>query len=239
VAGLNKERLPDLQETKWKFVYDSFILGRTWAFLSRESILHLPADIDRLVQTVYGDTPLPESVSEEAASFIELAAQGEHLARIGHEQMLAINAAIDPAEEPQNAYLQKPRGNEEGDGLGILNRTRLGEDGISLVPVHLVEGGWSPYPGGAPFDPDQPASDEVAKVLLMRQMMLIRKDVIQYFAAQDSPVSFSQHPLLRYLKPLIFEDGILNIGSLRLRLDERLGLVYEKASTISQPKDEA
>jgi CRISPR-associated endonuclease/helicase Cas3 len=239
VAGLNAEQLPDWRETKWEFVYDKYILARSWAFLSRESLLQLPADIDRLVQTVYGDAPLPENLPEEAASFIEQIARGKHLARIQVERLLAIDAAIDPTEEPQNAYLQKPRGNEDGDGLGIPNRTRLGDEGVPLVPVHLVDGGWSPQPYGVPFDPDQPITDEVAKALFMRQLRLSRKDVVVYSIAQGSPVCFSQHPLLRYLKPLVFLDGVAQIGSLHLHLDEELGLVYEPAVPISQTKDEA
>lgn len=239
VAGLSAERLPDLKATKWGFVYDPYILGRTWAFLCHESNLILPADIDRLVQIVYGDNPLPERLPEEAASFIEHTAHGRHLARVQVERQLAVNAAIDPGEEPQNAYLGKPRGNEDGEGLGIPNRTRLGDDGIALVPVHFVDGGWSALPGGVPFDPDEPVSDEVAKALFMRQMTLSRKEVVQHFFAQDSPISFSQHPLLRYLKPLVLEDGGVSIGSLRLRLDRELGLVYEKAAPLSQPEDEA
>jgi CRISPR-associated endonuclease/helicase Cas3 len=192
-----------------------------------------------LVQTVYGAAHLPENLPEEAASFIEQTARGKHLARIQVERQFAINAAIDPRDEPQNAYLDKPRGNEDSDGLGIQNRTRLGEDGISLVPVHLVDGGWSPQPDGVPFDPDQPITDEVAKVLFMRQLRLSRKDVVVYSVAQGSPVCFSLHPLLRYLKPLVFQDGLAEIGSLHLRLDEELGLVYEQAVPITQTKDEA
>jgi CRISPR-associated endonuclease/helicase Cas3 len=231
VAGLNTGHLPNLKETKWEFVYDPYILGRSWAFLSREPVLQLPADIDRLVQTVYGDTPLPEHLPEEAKSFIATAL-GKHLASIGKERQLAINAALDPLKEPQTAYLNKPRGNEDGDGLGIQNRTRLGADGISLVPVHGVEGGWSAYPHGLSFDPQQRLSDELAKVLFMRQISLSRKDVVLHFAAQEPPASFAQHPLLRHLKPLVFESGTCCVGSLRLHLDEELGVVYEKASQL-------
>ena len=234
VAGLNPERLPDFKETRWEFVYDPYILGRSWAFLLRESILRFPGDIDRLVQIVYGDAPLPESLPEKAKAFIEQAALGKHLASIQVERQLAINAAIDPFAEPQNAYLDKPRGNEDGDGLGIRNRTRLGVEGIAVVPVHCAEGGWSAYPGGEIFDPLQPLSDETAKVLFTRQMRLSRKDVVQHIAAQESPTSFLQHPLLCCLKPMVLESGVCHIGSLRLHLDAELGLVYEKEAPVSQ-----
>jgi CRISPR-associated endonuclease/helicase Cas3 len=40
-------------------------------------------------------------------------------------------------------------------------------------------------------------------------------------------LSFAEHPLLRHLKPLILDRGMARIGSLNLRLDPELGLVYE------------
>ena len=36
VAGLQQERLPDLKETAWGYVYDAYILGRTGALLGIE-----------------------------------------------------------------------------------------------------------------------------------------------------------------------------------------------------------
>ena len=41
--------LPDLKKTAWGFVYEPYILGRTWALLLQEASLRLPQDIDRLV----------------------------------------------------------------------------------------------------------------------------------------------------------------------------------------------
>lgn len=191
-------------------------------------MLQFPRDIDRLVQAVYDDHhSLPSDLSQDAVAFIENKAYGAHLGRLQTERQLAMNAAIDPAAEPQNAYLEKPRGNEEGDGLGIPNRTRLGDDSIALVPVHVVSGGWGLYPDGDSFNPNLPLTDSLAKSLFARQLKLSRKDVVLYFSAQESPASFREHPLLRYLKPLPFEGGIARIGSLSLRLDKELGLVYE------------
>ncbi|MFD1691359.1 CRISPR-associated helicase Cas3' [Azotobacter chroococcum] len=141
VAGLAPERLPDLKGTGWEYVYDSYILGRTWALLSREAELQLPQDIDRLVQAVYGETGLPADLTEVDRALIEDEAYGSHLGKRQTEQMMALNVAIDPDAEPQAAYVQKCRGYEEGEeGLGLPNYTRLGEESVSLVPLHVVAG---------------------------------------------------------------------------------------------------
>ncbi|HLD64934.1 MAG TPA: CRISPR-associated helicase Cas3', partial [Pseudomonas sp.] len=139
VAGLDPEHLPDLKATAWEYIYEPYILGRTWALLSRETELQLPGDIDRLVQAVYGDDELPADLAEADRGFIEDEAYGGHLGKRQTERMMALNVAIDPEAEPQNAYLQKCRGYEDGEeGLGLPNYTRLGEESITLIPVHVV-----------------------------------------------------------------------------------------------------
>lgn len=237
VAGLSPQHLPELKKTAWEFVYEPYILGRTWALLSRETTLQLPQDIDRLVQAVYGDALLPDDLGVSARDYIEGEAYGMHRARFNTEWQQAVNIAIDPADEPQNAYLDKPRGNEEGEGLGLTNRTRLGDDAITLVPVYRVPGGWSLRPEGEPFDPLLPLSDTLARRLYGRQLKLSRNLVVSHFASIESPPSFAEHPLLKHLKPLPLESGCYAIDSLVLRLDERLGLVYESAEAGVQPEE--
>ncbi len=238
VAGLDPQRLPELKKTAWAFVYEPYILGRTWALLSREHGLQLPQDIDRLVQAVYGDAPLPDDLESAARAYITTEAYGQHLAHEHDERQKAVNIAIDPSCEPQYAYADKPRGSEEGEGLGLTNRTRLGDDAITLVPVHRVAGGWSDRPGGEAFDPHQQLPDALARRLYGRQLKLSRKEVVAHFARLEAPSAFADHPLLRHLKPLELdgEAGCV-IGKLRLFLDARLGLVYEAAESATQPED--
>ncbi len=229
IAGLNPEHLPDLKTTAWEYVYEPYILGRTWALLSRESELHLPQDIDRLVQAVYGDDELPAGITEADRSFIDDEAYGGHLGKRQTERMMALNVAIDPEAEPHNAYLQKCRGYADGEeGLGLPNYTRLGDESISLIPVHEVDGGWSLTPGGVAFDLAQPLPDGLAKKLYARQLKTSRKALLKHCQAEETPRAFAEHPLLRHLKPLRLSDGCLQIGPLTVRLDNELGLLYRK-----------
>ncbi|WOF77651.1 CRISPR-associated helicase Cas3' [Stutzerimonas kunmingensis] len=229
VAGLAPEALPDLKSTAWEYVYEPYILGRTWALLSREQALHLPQDIDRLVQAVYDSEDLPADLAEADRAFIEDEAYGSHLGKRQTERMMARNVAIDPEAEPQNAYTQKNRGYEEGEeGLGLPNYTRLGDDSMTLIPVHQVPGGWSLMPDGEAFDPDQPLSNALARQLHARQLKTSRAALVKHAQGEESPRAFSEHPLLRHLKPLLLTDGYLQIGRLTVRLDDELGLVYQR-----------
>ncbi|WP_120996649.1 CRISPR-associated helicase Cas3' [Stutzerimonas urumqiensis] len=228
VAGLDGAKLPDLKETAWQYVYDAYILGRTWALLSREQELHLPGDIDRLVQVVYDlDGPLPDDLEEKARQFIEVDTFGEYLAKSGDQRMRSVNIAIDPLAEPQHAYAGKPHGNEEGDGIGLTNRTRLGLESVTLIPVRVGLHGWQVDAGAPCFQPDQPVDDDTARRLYARQFKLSRKAVVAHFRAGEAPLAFTGHALLKHCYPLPLKDGRYELDGLSMRLDEELGLVYE------------
>ena len=225
VAGLLAQRLPELKETAWGVIYDPYILCRTWAFSSRESEWRLPQDIDRLVQTVYGDDELPAHLDAAAADFINGTAYGEYRARLQTEAQFARNAAVNADDEPQNAYAGKP-GSEEGSGLGASNQTRLGDDSVTVLPVHVSPDGWRLHPGDLPFNPANKPDFGLARRMLARQLRLSRKAVVKALLATEPPRGFQDHPWLRDVRPLQLQDGAMTIGNLKLVLDPELGIVY-------------
>lgn len=233
VAGLQAERLPELKDTAWGYVYDAYILLRSWALLRHEHCLSLPADIDRLVQAVYGDEPLPDALDEEACARIEIESYGEYLARIQKERRESFNIAIDPAEEPQLAYNGKPRGSEEGEGVGLENKTRLGAESITLIPLEVVEDGWCVRLSEPVFTPDRVLPDALARQLYNRQIKVSRKGLVRHLKSTPLPAAFA-HPLLRNCYPLPLRQGRYAVDGLRLRLDDELGLVYEPVDAVKK-----
>lgn len=235
VAGFLPERLPELLGTAWGFVYDAYVLYRTWAIAGKEPVWHLPADIDRLVQAVYASDPFEE---DDRAEFVKTLDQalGKHLATLQDHRQRAINVALDADAEPQNAYNDKPRGDEEGRGLGLRAVTRLGEDGISVVPILIAEDGWRLFADSAPFNPETVPDDALARCIYQRQVRLARKDIVIPLAAQPGPAAFEGHPLLKNLKALSLREGVADFGRLRVRLDPELGITYE---TLTPPPEGA
>lgn len=234
VAGLDPRQLPDLKETAWGAIYDEFILARTWAIVSRESRLELPADIDRLVQAVYEDGELPAGLPADALRFIEGRAFGAHLADQQQERQRAAKAVLDVRDGWADAYAGKPRGSEEGDFPGIDNVTRLGPDSITAVPVHLnAAGAWRVHPGNAPFDPAVMPDAALARQLVARQVRLSRKEVVHSLRGQELPTAFAEHPWLSRCLPLVLRDGTFKTGNLLVHLDPLLGIVYAKDETVA------
>lgn len=229
VAGL-LPAFPELKETAWGFVYDPYILGRTWALLRQEPVLQLPEDIDRLVQEVYGDGPLPEGLDEQVLDLIEIASYGEYRAKVNKERQESRNAAIDPSAE-LSEYANKPQGHDEDDLLGVRNTTRLGRESVTLVPVDVADDGWRI--GDTHFSPDHPLDDTTAARLYARQVRLSHTAVVKHFQTCEVPVAFAEHALLRNFYPLPLRAGRYEQDRLCLRLDEEVGLVYDMAKRSS------
>lgn len=229
VAGLLPSRLPDLKQTAWGYVYDPYILGRTWALLTRESILQLPQDIDRLVQAVYDiNHELPDDLDTDARKFVEIDAYGEYRAEVKSQLQRAFHIALDPDAEAHAAYDGKPRGHEEDEaGLGLTNTTRLGAESITLIPVVVdAQGQWHVRDGDAGFDPERPVDAPTARGLYNRQLKVSRKGVVQRCKAMKLPVSFESHPLLRQAFPLRIQAGRTIDPGLTMSLSVELGLQF-------------
>ena len=171
ISGLLAERPPELKETAWGFVYDPYILYCTWAVVLREPLWRLPEDIDRLVQAVYSQDPFEEEDRPELLATLDKAL-GDHYAKVQTQRQQAINAAIDAEAEPQNAYNQKPRANEEREGGGTPVVTRLGDDSLTAVPVLVADDGWRLLASDAPFDPETVPDDALARRIFARQVRI-------------------------------------------------------------------
>lgn len=230
VAGLLPEKFPELKETAWGYVYDPYILARTWALLRRVSSLELPADIDHWVQKVYDTAPLPEDIEADIATRIETAFFGEHIAQTQFRRQQYLNIVIDATSTPAEAYVGKPEGHEEGeegDAIGLKNQTRLGPDTITVIPVDVDGNEWATGQGEK-FPPTQVVTDAIARHLYQRQIRISRAALVRHFQAVDATPAFREHPLLRNIYPLPLTDGVyVGVEGLCVRLDQHLGLVYE------------
>lgn len=234
VAGLSPERLPEMKETAWEFVYHPWVLARSWAFLSRESELQLPGDIDRLVQQVYDDAVPPPVQAEDIRQFIDGEAMGSHEAHESQMRQKARDIVLDVTKEPQRAYENHPQGNEESEGQGLVNQTRLGEEPIAVIPVYQHPDGWSVQPEDEVFDLDAEVKAELARVLYGRQLKLTGRSVLKLREVLTCPPSWQESPLLGGFRLLPLDaDGVFSAEGVTLQLSKELGLLKEAGGVAS------
>lgn len=226
VAGFQRERMPELKDTAWGFVYDPYTLYRTWIIAGAEPIWRLPDDIDRLVQAVYAKDPFEAEERDEYLKTLDQAL-GQHLAIVQQQRQHAMNVALDAEADLSNAYLSAPRANEEGEGEGLQVVTRLGDESLTVVPIWGSDEGWRLFPVDKPFDPKKECEHILAHGIYRRQVRLSRRDLVDSLLGQPVPQIFESHPLLRNLRPLLLTDGVAQFHRLRVRLDPELGITYE------------
>lgn len=236
VAGFQRDNMPELKETAWGFVYDPYVLYRTWDIAGKEPVWRIPEDIDRLVQAVYANDPLEAEDREEYLKTLDQAL-GIHLALVQEQRKHSMNVALDAEAELLNAYLATPRANEEGEGDGLQVVTRLGENSLTVVPIWANEEGWRLLPDGEIFDPNTEPTHALAQRIYRRQLRLSRKDCVKALLAKPQPKAFELHPLLRNLRPLVFTDGIAEFDRLRVRLDAELGITYATTNDATKQED--
>ncbi len=236
VAGLLSERLPDLETTNWGRIYGDYLCLVTWAMLLNEPVWRLPDDIDRLVQAVYAPWPALPVLAADIVQKIEDVSRIEHKASTDFQVQLARHIAIDPREPPEYAYNDKPHGADEDDTLALRNQTRLGSESITAIPVWVdADGQWRMHAGSAPFTPEKPVSDALARQLYARQIKISRKALLKHLQAQAPHPALAEHPLLAHYPPLLLQDGVCQIGKLSIRLDPKLGLVYSTQTLQELP----
>lgn len=232
VAGLLSCNLPDLTATRWRFVYDPYLLAMTWVQLRSETTLDLPGDIDRLVQKVYGNGGLSTELDGALCQYIEEYSYAAHLAELADKRQRVRNIVIEAGADPASAYNGKPRGHEEGEGkdMGLVNCTRLGKPSITVIPLFATEHGVALVKGGETFSLDAPLSPALVSQLCARQLNLSHQGVIRAIRQQPEPEAFAVSPLLRYSYPLLLDgDGKARLdGAWSVVLDNELGLVYQK-----------
>lgn len=230
VAGLDGDGPPDLDATRWKYVYQPYILLRTWQQLRARQNLRLPQDIDPLVQTVYDDGPMDDFVDPSIAESQDKA-YGQYLADQQEMRQRMKNVALDAGAPDLFALIDTPQAREAGEG-GLEVVTRLGEASLAVVPLWADARGWRERSDAPPFDPQRSLDRDRARAVYARQLRVSRKALIEAVKAQPKPPAFAESPYLRDLYPLILDDESKTMaGNLQVRLDPCLGLVYEKEET--------
>lgn len=234
VAGLTaSDTRPDLETNHWRFVYDEYILLRTWRVLAEVEQLEFPEDIDALVQLVYGDAPLGD-LDETLRSQLEAAR--ERLKRDeGRNVLDAARAVIgDPRdsswEDPTRGFRSHPD-DEQGANTKRVS-TRKGEESVTVVPLFKIGTDYFlKKEDTKPVSFAAKLSLEDAKAIYARSVRLSRAAVVYGIKAHvkhyRSLAPWQETPLLQGVMPLILENDMAQFGKTNVQLDSELGVVYE------------
>ncbi len=226
IAGL-AEVPPDLKG--WDRVYPRYLLLRSWIALRDKSTLALPTEVEPLVELVYGDGPLdcPTEVTAELAQARE-AFTRKLRAQEQWAREVAVRDGTSLLGAPHDRLGAMKLEDDEEEQKTQLPLTRYGEPSVGVVFLHQVSGRLTLYPDGRhPVDLDSIPTDMLAERIFMRSVRLSGPGIYRVLRDRPIPAAWQRHPLLRRLRYLVLDGRRATVGSLTLRMDPELGVVYE------------
>lgn len=235
VAGLTADAtVPDFGASE--YIYERYVLLRSWLVLQGRERIALPGDIDRLVQAVYS-MPDPDDLAPELRETL----RQTHAAlanREGAAGGAAAYAVFGEADEtgwlgvPNHVHLDDNTDDPQADDDRPLPRTRQGKPSVTVIPVHAHAG--RHYLDTA-HTQEVRFTGTIARATAIdyyrRSVRLSRYQVVSGIARHLeeehlSPTGWRKEPLLAHSYPLVLRDGRAMVGGLAVRLDPELGIVY-------------
>jgi CRISPR-associated endonuclease/helicase Cas3 len=230
VAGLNADdELPELSDHAWDYVYEAYVLLRTWFSLVGVDRIHPARDVQRLIEQVYEAEDEPDSLSDTARG-IWRTALAEMLDRNATEKTQASSTGLDdPARYLRNTPSPVRLSDEDDPDLPpiLRARTRLGDPSITVVPLHEVDGRvYADSNGRYEVDLTQPPTAAQARQLYLRSVSLSRRGVVRALTDEDTPKAWEDSPLLCRCRPLLLRRGSTRISGTDITLDPELGVTF-------------
>lgn len=221
IAGLQEVPVPSFGDPLWwSAVYREDVLLRTHSLLRGKANLQLPAEIDKLVASVYEEDVEVEASLEERLNRAMEEALGEEYAHVGAAHQSIIGLPGD-ASWKTGARFTLYDDDEPGVHASLKVSTRLGEDSIVVIPLFDADA----------FDPAVVPDFAQAKTWFLRAMSLSRKSIVKRQQAQGVPEGWRQSALLRNAYPLCLNVEGCWIEDPCVRLSDELGLIYESKET--------
>ncbi len=200
-------------------VYDEYILLRTWLAIHSRNHIHIPGDVEALIESVYGEGDI------DCSSSLKVQLEETRLAceskRKREEQ--AGRGCVIPLPERENVLTQwNPELDEDNPEKHkqLQARTRLGPPSVSIVCLR----------------------DESEKVLPQdetkrreREQFLIESSVTLSYCGCPSdfpenmiPPEWKRHQLLRHSRMVVLKDSKPVNPNIPISLDEKLGVVLTR-----------
>lgn len=213
------------------FIYDEFILLKTWQVIVGLTEIVLPRDYRSLVEAVYGsEIPAPDSLLAEAWQ----AMQNREKDALEKARMRLL-----PEPDPEESFCGPASHltfeEDEDRAAWVVAQTRLGEESITVIPLEK-EGGKARFITSDEltwFDLNTPASRKDQMRLLRRSMRVSNRQLVKTLQAVfgKAPPLFRESALLKRCFPLWLTDQQTILGDgknrIHLALDSKLGLVIE------------
>lgn len=227
VCGLHCATAPGPDRDALDIVYDPYIQWRSWGQLTQLDTIHLPSDIDPLVQETYQTTAMP--VLEPFAAEVNSALSDWQAATQLQYHLSAHNGIVNPDAEASEAWQVFGVDEEDNHTRFVTIKTRLGQDSVQAVPLVVSGQNWRIFGTEYVTPATRVASREWIVAAAQAQVRFNRARDIERLVSQRRPKWWERSALLRHLFILeLSEDGAA-LHLPKVALNAELGLVYTNA----------
>ncbi len=213
-----------------KLIYAEFLLKRTWEVLQSTTSITLPGDYRKLIESVYDDRSITRN-----EKFYEPWVHFKKNLDVSIEkalfQLIPLPRRDDTFTKGFNNLVFEE--NEE-NSMKIAAQTRLGQEGITVIPLEISQGVIK-LPGiQEPIKIDQPVERSIQLELLRHSLRIEDRDIVRIMKStrNNLPGLFSKSLLLKSTFPLWLEEGKAELHDgkkvVELVLDHELGLLIHK-----------
>ncbi len=217
--------VPDFGNSR--FIYEPYLLLRTWELLQKQQRWRLPNEAADLIEDVYAAPD--EALAEESA----LAARWQQAQqKWQREEKQAAQVLIPPVNYRDLLRLSTADLKEEEDPTihqSLRAMTRLSMPTLQVACLHrLPDGTLNTRPDGSgstvnlkkrPGDAGTASPFELAQTVVS-----VSGRLYEALRELETPPAWQRHAYFRYIRPLVFEEGTALEG--KLTLDEVMGLHF-------------
>lgn len=225
--------LPDFGSDS--YIYEPYILLRTYLALRAQSGILLPGQTTELIEAVYGDSDNSEHLPLAWQKALQIATAkilaNQHKAETKATEQLVLAPANPRLLKQRNENLDE----ESPDVHETLRaQTRDIDPDITLICLHQEEDNIFAYnnDGAIAVKLEARPTPDVIKLLLQNSITVQHKAVLHHFLAQPVPASWQQQSTLRHCRPVLFQDGVYELGKYTLKLSQTLGLEICKKEAV-------
>jgi CRISPR-associated endonuclease/helicase Cas3 len=212
------------------WVYEPYVLLRSYLALSGLSEIIVPADVQPLIEAVYDDeNPIPNDLDTALQKTLEQAYQAM-IQKIKRDWYKACQNLILSPDDEDVLSAENRQLDEDNPELHETWRamTRLTRPSVTLVCLHRQADGVTLDPDGEqPISLEEQPDRELTTELAQHTVTISNYPVFKHFIAQEPPPGWRKHPLLRYYRAAIFTEGRIDLGDSWLVLDPELGVMTE------------